>query len=300
MRTRLSPLQAAHLFRFEGDDCLYRDHHGHRVIADVEGFGRFTVLKAEASFLTYADEVGSDMFRGTYEQSLTICATEHGEVSVAVQQGPLPEIGTGAELVSGLVQGAGWVLHAAGELEIDERKESAPEPAPDLPIPFFRSARCSGTMTIALASVTCEFIDGFTIDDAAALKARDFKVQNISDVTLLDSFFPNGAAREAAVASHLNTASWNCNILLGTTGLIVRKIYDRFHGRQRARVLIDGEFVGWWYEPREDRLTRWGIADFGIDGRWLEGKTEIRISIDPPPGTPLWSVSEIQVFAFSE
>jgi hypothetical protein len=237
------------------------------------------------------------MFRGAFEQSLTVCADGPGVVSVAVSVGRNQAVAGPHETVTGAVEGAGWVVAPEKALNIDGKREPTPEPSADLPVPFFRSAQSSGEMKIVRSSTRCVLIDKFAISDADALKRRDFQVQNMSDITPLDSFFTDGDAYEGMVASHLNTASWTCSIPAGATGLRIRKLYDRFHGRQRARVLVDGEFAGWWYEPQEDRVTRWAYAETGIAARFLEGKSGVRLAIDPPPGTPLWSVSELETFA---
>ena len=78
-------------------------------------------------------------------------------------------------------------------------------------------------------------------------------------------------------------------------GVILEKWFDQFHGRQRARVFVDGEWVGWWYEPRENRKNRWAVSRFGIPESFTSGKSMVRIRVEPPAGVPLWSVSRIDV-----
>ena len=91
----------------------------------------------------------------------------------------------------------------------------------------------------------------------------------------------------------------NFRIITENKGLILRKRFDRFHGRQRARVFVDGQFAGWWYEAGENRIHRWGVTDFGIDGRFTKGKDSVLITIEPPAGVPLWSVSRLDLFALT-
>jgi hypothetical protein len=74
----------------------------------------------------------------------------------------------------------------------------------------------------------------------------------------------------------------------------LRKVYDAFHGRQRARVLIDSEPLGIWFLPVEDRLNRWRVAEFGVPVP--AGKQRLRLTIDPLAGSALWSLSEFQIF----
>lgn len=139
-------------------------------------------------------------------------------------------------------------------------------------------------------------IDAFDIADLEALKARQWRVQNISERFPLESTFPDGTSLIGTTASHLNAAHWT----LAWNGepearLVIRKVYDRFHGRQRARVLIDGRLAGMWYEPVEDREHRWGAGEFVIAEPLPPGP--ITITIDPPSGTPLWNVGRLEMFA---
>jgi hypothetical protein len=139
-------------------------------------------------------------------------------------------------------------------------------------------------------------IVGFSIDDVEALKAVEWKVQNISERTGLISKRVDGVVQEGACASHLNAAHFRVGFGRGFGGLLIRKVYDRFHGRQRARVLVDGEVVGMWYEPVEDRVNRWGVGEFWVPGEFVSGRESVVVTIDPPSGTPLWSVGRVEVF----
>ncbi|MEZ5164012.1 MAG: hypothetical protein R2688_09760 [Fimbriimonadaceae bacterium] len=95
------------------------------------------------------------------------------------------------------------------------------------------------------------------------------------------------------VAYHLNRATWKIQLPGNQVGVRLGKTYDQFHGRQRARVLIDGEMAGWWYLPHQNRDNRWAEAQFSLPTKLIMGKTEMEITIDPPAGVPLWSVGEI-------
>jgi len=98
------------------------------------------------------------------------------------------------------------------------------------------------------------------------------------------------------ILSHLNEASFTVQTPTETEGLILVKIYDRFHGRQRARVLVDGTDTGIWYEPHQDRTHRWAWGYYGIPKEHLKPNETQTITIDPPSGTPLWSVGRIEVW----
>lgn len=283
----ISTLSEVRRFRFIGSDALFLDPHGHRVVADFEGHGDYRVEAAEASLLILRDEEKTESFRGSFANSLSVLALSPGEVQILITRSVFPFDGSLWEGES--FEGAGWVVSAEGPLRVDGRLAEAP-------VPFFRSARASH-LVISPAPYRSVPVDRWRIDDVAGLKARGWQVQNVSKVVALASAFDDGTPHQAPVACHLNAASWRCAIPADNVGLRLRKVYDRFHGRQRARVFIDGEFAGWWYEPRENRTFRWGVAEFGIDAALTAGKEVVQITIDPPAGSPLWSVSEFEVNA---
>lgn len=100
--------------------------------------------------------------------------------------------------------------------------------------------------------------------------------------------------------SHLNRMSFDIAIDPQNEGVVLRRTYDRFHGRQRARVLVDGVPIGYWYAPIEDRKNRWAEDEFTIPVGFTAGKSKVRVEIDPTAGTPLWDVSEYLVFAVKD
>jgi hypothetical protein len=178
----------------------------------------------------------------------------------------------------------------------DEKHELTSEPSSDFPVPFFRSLAGSGAARIVASSSDCRLLDAFDIGDSGSLKARGWSVQNMSRISTLSSTFTDGYERTAELASHLNRASWGLEVPEGCTGLVLRKVYDRFHGRQRARVLVDEEFKGYWYEPYQDRRHRWGVTDFGLVLNPAQSGRAVQIAVDPPPGTPLWSISRYEMY----
>ena len=298
MSANLSTIENALQFRYFGNDHLYTDHEGRRVIADVEGFGIMRLVTADLPVLTVRSEVESAMFSPEFDNGAIVLAIGSGEVWVDVIVGRTTLIEGGSIRAEGHFWGCGWIIGASSDFSVDDRMQTAPSPSPQFPIPFFRSVKGTGKWSIIPApSVRCELVDGISIADEAALKLRGFRVQNISALRELKSEFADGTVRTAPVASHLNAAVFNVSVPADNLGIIIRKIFDRFHGRQRARVFVDGEFAGWWYEPGEDRTCRWRISDFGVDKALTRGKDRLQITIDPPAGVALWSVSDYQIYA---
>ncbi len=298
MSSVLSTLENALLFRYSGEERLYTDHHGRRVIVDVEGFGTMRLVSADSPVLTVRWEEEPQEFVPDFANGSIVLAIGSGEVSVQVLKGRNEPIAGGSLRYSGNYFGSGWVIDATEEFVVDDRHHAAPMPSEQFPVAFFRSVKGCGKWSIVPApSVRCELVDYLAIDDDNGLKAHAFKVQNISAVAVLDSEFGDGTKLSWPVASHLNAASFSVSIPPDNHGLILRKTYDRFHGRQRARVFIDGVFAGWWYEPGEDRRRRWHVSDFGIESCLTHGKSHIQITVEPPAGVALWSISFYEIFA---
>jgi hypothetical protein len=291
---RPSPSEGFVRFAFKGSDCLYRDHLGRRVVADAEGCGILHVERAECQLLPVRDGVEGTGFPMTYDQSVTLCALGDGVVEGWCRTGSTQHPAGEAQTVLLPYSGSGWIVSTGSSVILDDRSELAEIG----PAPFFWRADGEGSAEIVAGTGAYRLIDAFDIDDEAALGQRDWQVQNISKLSRLESCFPDGTQRSAHVASHLNRASWSLRLPEGCSALILRKLYDRFHGRQRARVLVDGAFAGWWYEPRQDRKARWHVSDFGIPPELVSGKDSVRITVDPPSGTPLWSVSRIEAYGW--
>lgn len=297
MALLLFPEERALRFAFEGEACLYRDHEGRRVVADVEGAGFFEIETAEPSLTVVRGANEDERFPRSFRDGLLVLCDAPGTVSVAVGLGRRAPAEGRAEIVALPFEGQGWVFDADGPIAVDGRHEPAPKPSPRLPAPFFRRVDGLGTATVLRADgPRCEPIDAFDVADADALRRRRWKVQNMSRLNVLASAFADGTTREAAVASHLNAASWRVAVPSGCRGLILRKFYDRFHGRQRVRVFLDDAFAGWWYEAGENRRLRWAVSDFGVPGQLVEGKAEVTVTLDPPAGAALWSVGRMEVF----
>jgi hypothetical protein len=298
MPAKLSTLENALMFRYVGDDRLYTDHDGQRVIVDVEGFGIIRLIASDSPVLTIRGGGAPEEFLPTFFNGAIVLALHSGEVKVQVLKGRLGPVQGEQIEAKGTYFGAGWVVGATSDFTVDDRHEVAPSPSSEFPVPFFRTVTGNGNWLIVPdESVQCKLVDSFSIGDELLLKQRDFKVQNISAISALNSTLADGAIRLASLACHLNAASFTVAIPKNNLGLILRKTYDRFHGRQRARVFVDDVFAGWWYEAGENRTSRWHVSDFGVEEALTAGKPIIRVTIDPPAGVALWSVSAYDIFA---
>lgn len=283
-------------FEFDAYGALAVDPWGRRWLADVEGCGSFQV-EGEAPLDVTADGRPVVEKEGRFFEVLTVVSVVPGACCVSTLTGRglnSAELERGVSISGRVWEGRGWLVATEALESVDGRP--IPKPACGFPVPVFREAVGEG-LTVVSPGPPCLPIDRFCIEDLDARKDRDLKVQNMTDLFPLSALDEFGRPHEGWAASHLNTLSWMVDVPPGTAGLRLRKRYDRFHGRQRARVLVDGRAVGWWYEPVQDRVRRWAWADFGFDLEAGEVGKTVRLSIDPPAGVPLWSVSEIEVWA---
>lgn len=141
-----------------------------------------------------------------------------------------------------------------------------------------------------------ELLSELTVNDPSSLKAVRWSVSRASKVTELSSL-AEGGPFVGPVMSHLNDARFQVTVPKHCQGLLLAKLYDRFHGRQRARVLVNDHPCGIWYCPRQDRAVRWAWDAFGIRPEFIDGPGDLEVAIDPPAGTPLWSVSRLRIYA---
>ncbi len=274
---------------------IYRDADGNWVVADAEGDGRFRLEEGAHDVVVVRGHIAPGKFVGFFRDGLMVHTRELGKVCVRILTCPSFET---SDLpfarVQGPFLGAGWVLGSPVSFSVDQHREVLELASPEWPIPFFRSIDSRGEFEI-LPSATCTILlMSEQVAGPDAMPPVSFSVQNVTRSVFLESSFPDGSVHKANVCSHLNAAHFDLEVPEGTYGLRLRKIYDAFHGRQRARVLIDGEPVGVWFLPIEDRRNRWRVAEFGV--AVPPGKERFRLTIDPPAGSALWSLSEFQIF----
>jgi hypothetical protein len=192
--------------------------------------------------------------------------------------------------------GCGWILDSEDLKSVDGIAETCPSKQL-LPIPVFFAAQGS-RMLVKELPIRKELLAQLSVGSPETLTSHGWEVKNGSQVTALVSDQPGFGTRDDAVMSHLNRAQFVFSKPEGITGLVMRRLYDAFHGRQRARILVNDAFQGIWFEPYENRVQRWkwGQLGFGVP---FEAQ-EIKVTVDPAAGTPLWSVSRYEIWGLSD
>lgn len=258
----------------------FLDASGRRIVLDLDGFG-------------YALDDPRIVWEGVDSKrrfdAFCTAVSDAPDAKAWVLLGP--SVGNLRDAVDweGDCQAAGWLLE--GKATLDESGEVISDPP--LPAPFFHAIRGRGQ--VVWSPNRWVLWQEFAVADAKS-QAPSWTVQNISEIETLDSRLPDGSNLCHPVASHLNEASWHIILPPDCRGLRIQCLKEVFHGRQRARVLVNDEFVGWWCEPTEDRQCRWRWSAWGCDLDPQPAEHAIKIGIDPPAGAPLWSVARYRVF----
>lgn len=282
-------------FAFKKNEALRRDAQGHRVVADVEGPAILTLLHAETPVTHHSGErivPGQELSLGldAYAEFL---AEGEGMVETLVQRGPIPTaLPPGVEGTN--FHGVGWLTEWDGLAAVVPAGQLMPYRG--RPMPFLlHAAAPDGGRAVMCDDVEMVHVASLAPDEPDTLKAVGFSAKNLSAVETLKWRGGEDKPMTLAVASHLNQATFTVEAPPGCMGLLICQRYDRFHGVQRVRVLANGEFVGWWYEPVQNRDLRWGSKQFGIPLDGVGGPVEI--TLDPPAGAPLWSFGPTKVWA---
>lgn len=289
-------------YSFGPGEALYTDHLGRRIVADYEGSGTAVIASRNGLLWLEHSEGVIEITPGDYS---SIDFRDFGLIVAEPDAQVQVWIGTNEVIMMApkhLAAPPGSVGTAVAKtgLQVNQNCESLQVELPPQIITFWNGATGDDLELMVSESLHSRLLLSFQLSDAELLKSIEWRVQNMSELELLESAFSDGTPRSALCASHLIAAHFSVQIPLNPKALILRKVYDRFHGRQRARVMVDGEVCGMWYEPVQDRQNRWGIGDFVIDGKLIRNKSEVAITIDPPSGTPLWSVSQLEVWAIEE
>lgn len=76
------------------------------------------------------------------------------------------------------------------------------------------------------------------------------------------------------------TISFRVTIDSHNQGVRLRRRLDQGVGRQRARVYVDGEYAGTWYDPQCNDILRWCDSDFEIHPDRTRNKESIQIRLE--------------------
>lgn len=269
----LDPRNLLEVLAFSDQERLYTDASGRRIVLDCEGQVEWGADRC-------------DLADASIDDSCTVLACpDEKPVTVWALHGPRPKLGHG-EPVAGRASGPGWLTDVKGLHELDGQC-FAPLDLPNAPVlgdASFDSAifHPDGRQTVPLLQLDPS--------DEESMAAVGGSVRTAGKPQILTSMWIDGTTASKPHMVHLGPISWDVR---ASGDLVVGKTYDRFHGLQRARVLVDGERIGVWSATPTNRVERWGVTRFGLPPGL---PSQFRLTIDPLPGTPLWDVSEYTVW----
>jgi hypothetical protein len=67
-------------------------------------------------------------------------------------------------------------------------------------------------------------------------------------------------------------------------GVRLRRRLDQKSSPQEARVFVDGEFAGTWYDADHNPHRRWFDSDLDLHPRWTRGKERLQIRLEVVTG----------------
>ncbi|MFD0365476.1 DUF2961 domain-containing protein [Nocardia sp. GCM10030253] len=74
-------------------------------------------------------------------------------------------------------------------------------------------------------------------------------------------------------------------------GVLLRRTSDQAIGYQSAAVLVDGEPVGTWLQPRQNPVRQWLDDTYPLPRRVTAGKDVISVTFVPTAGAPPWTAA---------
>lgn len=144
--------------------------------------------------------------------------------------------------------------------------------------------------------------DVLDVADVDSREAHSYTAEGEGEASLVTSRFDgpwNDGDLSRTVASHAGAASFQLAVSSGNKGCHLRRLYDQSMGRQGARVLVDGAFVGAFYAAEQNTSRRFAERDFFIPRGFTGNGASITVTLEPFPGTPPWTVAEYRLLCLT-
>jgi hypothetical protein len=139
--------------------------------------------------------------------------------------------------------------------------------------------------------------DQVDLGDADSRRSHGFAVEGELALERLASAFEGRAYRtvvEGAVASHTGPARFTLRAIPANRGCWLRRAYDQRHGRQRARISVDGRHLADWYVAEGNPVLRWAERGLFLPPRLTAGRSALKLEVRPAPGVP-WSAASYRL-----
>lgn len=264
---------------------LYSDGDGRPVFA--EWFGPGVISSSRALQAVIDGQTLQINGETPFEQRAQILEQCRGDI---LSHSPSkPSLGDARSHSTERTDTAGWIISAKAEVFVDGLGSFTPELLQLGPIPVLDSA---------YSQLPFEFIP----DPKEATQCLEVAALNLKESPILRSIkntsapisvpAPDGSTLTAVM--QLNDMVFEINLDQDERSIVIDRQYDRFHGKQRARVCVWSNAErnllhdGIWYEPEEDRKNR--VANSRYVANLAEPSRCVHLVIAPPSGAPLWSM----------
>jgi hypothetical protein len=148
--------------------------------------------------------------------------------------------------------------------------------------------------------------DSFDVCDDASRDAHHLESMTETRLPPLTSAF-EGRAYQMPVTmchhQHPGPVTFTLAVSPANAGVLLRRMFDQSHGRQRAVVRVNGASVGTWYVAESNATLRWAERDFFIPPSVAAGLSSLTITIDPQPepdlaaNPPPWDAASYQTLS---
>ena len=166
----LSPTESAILLAFAENECLYRDHHGRRVLVDFEGAGYARIRASNLSVHRVREDEVVEEFAGSFDNGLLLVTEGVGPIEIDVYLGRSAPLEVGQTEVATIAEGAGWILSSEGSVTLDSQTTVNQIKPSRLPIPFFFRAEAKTSFEFLRADVMGLRTDSLRIWEEESLK----------------------------------------------------------------------------------------------------------------------------------
>lgn len=272
---------------------IYVGPENEPVYCDLFGPGQ---IRAERDFKARID--GQTELRATecdFAERAVILEPLQGALLEALPAFPSPIDAT--SLSGKQVEGAGWITSTQADVIVDEMSQFSPEETALSPIPFLDGVISDSPfqyVSIESTFAECLHVSAQSLKEEASLSA----IKNTSRPLVIPA--PDGTEEQGVM--QLNDMSFTFDVPTSHATLVIDRVYDRFHGRQRARVIVsdcaDGRAISdsLWYDQSESRSDR--LAKSRFVASIGEHSGNLLLTIAPPSGAPLWSFVSYRIRSY--
>ena len=197
--------------------------------------------------------------------------------------------------------GVGWILASDCKIELNgaSRPIHIPLWAGQILIPFWSGFISNRPLPWHGSRINLTQVADVSVGHSSSCRATCLKIERSSAIEAEAWSDGTGRLKSGSFLSHLGRASMLLEVPAHAKGLVLRRTFDAFHGLQRSRLLVNGQVSGWWHQTLQDRTHRWAVDDclIRLDPEFSGGETSL--VIEPPAGSPLFSLGRLEVWALN-